>query len=240
MGDDEFVIESPRSKYVVHSSGVSKKVRVGSEYQADIPNYVRPRENGNKADVEVESLELELGLRIWTPITEVSEAKVQEFLQLATTEHSYSLEQAHGLLFWHKCNIEEARSDLTAYTPAPSQWNNEEREVFVQSLKVHQDKENNSQNILEIHKDLPQAQSAELSELESRDYLHETLRDFHGHVEPTSYQTEYAPTTISRFKKLNNLDSCGPRPLKTSFNKSPAAPETSTHVLSSAEEQGWC
>jgi len=155
MGDDDFVIESPRSKYVVHSSGVSEKVRVGSEYQADIPNYVRPRENGNKADVEVESLELEQGLRIWTPITEVSEAKIQEFLQLATTEHAYSLEQAHGLLFWHKCNIEEARSDLTAYTPAPSQWKNEEREIFAQSVKLYQDGEDNSPNIREIHKDLP-------------------------------------------------------------------------------------
>ena len=160
MGDDEFVIVSPRSKYVVHSSGVSEKVRVGSEYQADIPKYVRPRENGNKADVEVESLELELGLRVWIPITKVSEAEIQEFLQLATTEHGYSLEQAHGLLFWHKCNIEDARSDLTAYTPAPSQWNNEEREIFAQSVKHYQ--EDNSPNILEIHKDLPHKSSKSL------------------------------------------------------------------------------
>ena len=55
---------------------------------------------------------------------------------------------------------------------------------------------------------MAQAQSAELSEI--RDLIHEILRDFLGHVEPTSDQTEYVPTTISRFQKLiNNLDSCG-------------------------------
>ena len=99
MGDEDFVIESPRSKYVVHSSGVSEKVRVGSEYQADIPDCIRPRENGNKVDVEVESLDLEQGLRLWTPVSKVPEAKIQEFLHLATSKHGYSLEQAHGLLF---------------------------------------------------------------------------------------------------------------------------------------------
>ena len=162
MGDEDFVIESPRSKYVVHSSGVSEKVRVGSEYQADIPDCIRPRENGNKADVEVEALDLEQGLRLWTPVSKVPEAKIQEFLHLATSKHGYSLEQAHGLLFWHKCNIDEAMSDLTAYTPAPSQWNNEEREIFAQSVEHHKDKEDNSPSILEIHKDLPHKSSKSL------------------------------------------------------------------------------
>ena len=162
MGDEDFVIESPRSKYVVHSSGLSEKVRVGSEYQADIPDCIRPRENGNKADVEVESLDLEQGLRIWIPVSKVPEAKIKEFLQLATSKHGYSLEQAHGLLFWHKCNIDEAMSDLTAYTPAPSQWNNEEREIFAQSVEHHKDREDNSPSILEIHKDLPHKSSKSL------------------------------------------------------------------------------
>ena len=34
----DFQLESPRSKYIVHASGISEKVRVGPEYQADIPN----------------------------------------------------------------------------------------------------------------------------------------------------------------------------------------------------------
>ena len=76
-----------------------------------------------------------------------------------------------------------------------------------------------------------------LSEKENRDFLNETLRDFFGLMEPASDQTEYAPTTISRlFKKLNSLDLGGP--LKTSSNKSLAAPctDTSTHVLSLEEQ----
>ena len=79
--------------------------------------------------------------------------------------------------------------------------------------------------------------SAKLSEKENRDFLNETLRDFFGLMEPASDQTEYAPTTISRlFKKLNSLDLGGP--LKTSSNKSLAAPctDTSTHILSLEEQ----
>ena len=40
----DFELESPRSKYVVHASGISEKGRVGLDYQADIPNYVTSRD----------------------------------------------------------------------------------------------------------------------------------------------------------------------------------------------------
>ena len=48
----DFELESPRSKYVVHSSGISEKVRVGSEYQADFPNYVTSDEHSNEEEEE--------------------------------------------------------------------------------------------------------------------------------------------------------------------------------------------
>ena len=153
VGDFELV--SPRSKYVVHSSGISEKVRVGPEYQAEIPNYVASRDTSTEEILAEEEEDYKRPMLMWNPISEVSEEKVQEFLHLATTVHGYSLEQAHGLLFWHKCNTEEARLDLTAYTPTPSEWNNEEREIFSQSVKMNRSLEDNSPDILEIHQDLP-------------------------------------------------------------------------------------
>ena len=48
----DFELESPRSKYVVHSSGISEKVRVGSEFQADILNCVTSLEYSTEQDEE--------------------------------------------------------------------------------------------------------------------------------------------------------------------------------------------
>jgi len=154
MSDHEdFVLVSPRSKYAVHSSGISEKVRVGSEYQADIPDCMTS--SVNRTEVELRGEKEHDDLRMWTPIPDDLEAKVQAFLRLATSKHGYSLEQAHGLLFWHKCNTDEALLDLTAYTPAPSEWNNEEKEIFSKSAKLSRSREDDSPNIEEIHKDLP-------------------------------------------------------------------------------------
>ena len=44
----DFELKSPRSKYVVHASGISEKVRVGLDYQEDIPNYVTSRDNSTE------------------------------------------------------------------------------------------------------------------------------------------------------------------------------------------------
>ena len=153
----DFELESPRSKYVVHSSGISEKVRVGSEYQADFPNYVTSDEHSNEEEEEDDSGDFfyRRPLLMWKPMTKVSEEKIKEFLHLAITDHGYSLEQAHGLLFYNKCNTEKAKLDLTAYSPAPSEWNNEEREIFALSMKMNKSVEDNSPNILEIHQDLP-------------------------------------------------------------------------------------
>ena len=53
------------------------------------------------------------------------------------------------------------------------------------------------------------AHSAELSNQDVQDFLHDTLRDFLQLqlVEPAFDETEYCPTTISRFQKLNISDS---------------------------------
>ena len=54
------------------------------------------------------------------------------------------------------------------------------------------------------------AHSAELSNQDVQDFLHDTLRDFLQLqlVAPAFDETEYCPTTISRFQKLNISDSC--------------------------------
>ena len=143
----DFVIVSPKSKCKIHSTGISENVRVGPEYQAVIPDCVA--KPSHEEEVLGESL------MMWKPLTlsPVSEVKIEEYLRLATKDYHYSLEQAHGLLFWHKCNLEAAIQDMAKFTPVPSQWNSEERKMFSQSVK--RNRKDKSPDLSEIQKDLP-------------------------------------------------------------------------------------
>ena len=143
----DFVIVSPESKFKIHSTGISENVRVGPEYQAVIPDCAA--KPSHEEEVLGESL------MMWKPVSQsdVSEAKIEEYLRLATNDHHYSLEQAHGLLFWHKCDLEAAMLDIMKFTPVPSQWKSEERKIFSQSVK--RNRKDNSPDLSEVQKDLP-------------------------------------------------------------------------------------
>ncbi|CAK6984569.1 REST corepressor 1, partial [Scomber scombrus] len=47
------------------------------------------------------------------------------------------MEQALGMLFWHKHNIEKSLADLPNFTPFPDEWTVEDRVLFEQAFSFH-------------------------------------------------------------------------------------------------------
>ena len=46
-------------------------------------------------------------------------------------------EQALGMLFWHKYNVERAMTDLANFTPYPDDWSVEDKVLFEQAFSFH-------------------------------------------------------------------------------------------------------
>ncbi|XP_078418544.1 REST corepressor 1 isoform X4 [Cetorhinus maximus] len=78
-------------------------MRVGSQYQAVVPDY----------------------------------DPVDEYISIAKEKHGYNMEQALGMLFWHKHNIEKSLADLPNFTPFPDEWTVEDRVLFEQAFSFH-------------------------------------------------------------------------------------------------------
>ena len=47
------------------------------------------------------------------------------------------MEQALGMLFWHKHNVDKALTDLQNFTPYPDDWSIEDRVLFEQAFQFH-------------------------------------------------------------------------------------------------------
>lgn len=62
---------------------------------------------------------------------------VDEYISLAKDKYGYSAEQALGMLFWHKHNIEKSLADLPNFTPFPDEWTVEDRVLFEQAFSFH-------------------------------------------------------------------------------------------------------
>ncbi|XP_067895064.1 REST corepressor 1 isoform X2 [Heterodontus francisci] len=105
-------------------------MRVGSQYQAVVPDY--------DSEVAKHCQEREnLGMLVWSPNQNVSESKLDEYIAIAKEKHGYNMEQALGMLFWHKHNIEKSLADLPNFTPFPDEWTVEDRVLFEQAFSFH-------------------------------------------------------------------------------------------------------
>ncbi|MGH0177210.1 UNVERIFIED_CONTAM: hypothetical protein FKN15_011856 [Acipenser sinensis] len=78
-----------------------------------------------------------LGMLVWSPNRTVSEAKLDEYIVIAKEKHGYNMEQALGMLFWHKHNIEKSLADLPNFTPFPDEWTVEDKVLFEQGFSFH-------------------------------------------------------------------------------------------------------
>ncbi|XP_014235948.1 REST corepressor 2 isoform X5 [Trichogramma pretiosum] len=128
------------------------RIRVGRDYQAAIPEVVpdtdeTETENVSVAEncsvpdnVSVESKNeatQEKALLVWSPVHDITDARLDKYVHVAKTQYGYNGEQALGMLFWHKHNLDRAILDLSNFTPFPDEWTNEDKILFEQAFSFH-------------------------------------------------------------------------------------------------------
>uniref|UniRef100_A0A8C2W8H1 REST corepressor 3 n=1 Tax=Cyclopterus lumpus TaxID=8103 RepID=A0A8C2W8H1_CYCLU len=77
------------------------------------------------------------GMLVWSPYHTIVDSKLDEYIALAKEKHGYNVEQALGMLFWHKHNIEKSLADLPNFTPFPDEWTVEDKVLFEQAFSFH-------------------------------------------------------------------------------------------------------
>ncbi|XP_067831597.1 REST corepressor 2 isoform X2 [Heptranchias perlo] len=105
-------------------------IRVGSDYQAVVPechpdSAVRFSEKDTK------------GMLVWSPNHNISDAKLDEYIAMAKEKHGYNIEQALGMLLWHKHDVDKSLADLANFTPFPDEWTVEDKVLFEQAFSFH-------------------------------------------------------------------------------------------------------
>ncbi|MBN3298166.1 RCOR2 protein, partial [Amia calva] len=109
---------------------VYSMIRVGGDYQASIPEY-KPDSPARYSDRESR------GMLVWSPNQLISDAKVDEYILMAKEKHGYNMEQALGMLLWHKHDVEKSLADLANFTPFPDDWSVEDKVLFEQAFSFH-------------------------------------------------------------------------------------------------------
>ncbi|RVE76613.1 hypothetical protein OJAV_G00010360 [Oryzias javanicus] len=104
-------------------------MRVGADYQATIPEF----EPGSTKYTDKDSG----GMLVWSPYHTIVDSKLDEYIAIAKEKHGYNVEQALGMLFWHKHNIEKSLADLPNFTPFPDEWTVEDKVLFEQAFSFH-------------------------------------------------------------------------------------------------------
>lgn len=62
---------------------------------------------------------------------------VEKYISVAKDKYGYNGEQALGMLFWHKHDLERAVMDLANFTPFPDEWTAEDKVLFEQAFQFH-------------------------------------------------------------------------------------------------------
>ncbi|XP_056135773.1 REST corepressor 3 isoform X2 [Lampris incognitus] len=104
-------------------------MRVGSDYQANIPDFDPGLSRYSDKDSG--------GMLVWSPNHTIMDSKLDEYIAIAKEKHGYNVEQALGMLFWHKHNIEKSLADLPNFTPFPDEWTVEDKVLFEQAFSFH-------------------------------------------------------------------------------------------------------
>uniref|UniRef100_A0A8C0FYF3 REST corepressor 2 n=1 Tax=Chelonoidis abingdonii TaxID=106734 RepID=A0A8C0FYF3_CHEAB len=77
------------------------------------------------------------GMLVWSPNHCVSDAKLDKYISMAKDKHGYNIEQALGMLLWHKHDVEKSLADLANFTPFPDEWTVEDKVLFEQAFSFH-------------------------------------------------------------------------------------------------------
>ncbi|XP_067328577.1 REST corepressor 2 isoform X2 [Anolis sagrei] len=105
-------------------------IRVGADYQAVIPEC-KPESPARYSNKELK------GMLVWSPNHCVSDAKLDKYIAMAKEKHGYNIEQALGMLLWHKHDVEKSLADLANFTPFPDEWTVEDKVLFEQAFSFH-------------------------------------------------------------------------------------------------------
>ncbi|XP_030299700.1 REST corepressor 1 [Sparus aurata] len=105
-------------------------MRVGPQYQASVPDF-------DPEVAQAAQLRENLGMLVWIPSSCLNHTQLDEYVTIAKEKHGYNMEQALGMLFWHKHNIEKSLADLPNFTPFPDEWTVEDRVLFEQAFSFH-------------------------------------------------------------------------------------------------------
>ncbi len=62
---------------------------------------------------------------------------MDEYIQVSKEKYGYNTEQALGMLFWHKHDLDRAVQDLANFTPFPDEWSVEDKVLFEQAFQFH-------------------------------------------------------------------------------------------------------
>lgn len=108
-------------------------MRVGEEYQASIPELVTE----NKEEAKHDSALRHNALLVWAPVEDIPNSKLDDYVTVAKDKHGYNVEQALGMLFWHKHNLDKSLTDLANFTPFPDEWSMEDKILFEQAYSSH-------------------------------------------------------------------------------------------------------
>ncbi|XP_058962748.1 REST corepressor 3 isoform X3 [Pocillopora verrucosa] len=108
-------------------------MRVGEEYQASIPELVTE----NKEEAKHDSTLRHNALLVWAPVEDIPNSKLDDYVTVAKDKHGYNVEQALGMLFWHKHNLDKSLTDLANFTPFPDEWSMEDKILFEQAYSSH-------------------------------------------------------------------------------------------------------
>lgn len=106
------------------------KIRVGRDYQAVCPE-LQP-----EAQRKPELL-ADRALLVWSPTDSIPDSKLEDYIVLAKDKYGYNGEQALGMLFWHKHDLDRAVLDLANFTPFPDEWSVEDKVLFEQAFQFH-------------------------------------------------------------------------------------------------------
>lgn len=108
-------------------------MRVGHDFQAAIPELVSENKDEAKHDPNLRHN----ALLVWAPVDEIPNSKLDDYVLVAKDKHGYNVEQALGMLFWHKHNLDKSLTDLANFTPFPDEWSMEDKILFEQAYSSH-------------------------------------------------------------------------------------------------------
>lgn len=106
-------------------------IRVGSGYQAVVPAVSTVCCKPAPSDAP------EHAVLVWSPYNDVNEKELENYIANAKDKYNYNMEQALGMLCWHKFDLKTALTDLPNFTPFPDDWSVEDKVLFEQAFQFH-------------------------------------------------------------------------------------------------------